>query len=304
MKRNRLMSLTFTVLLLLVMSIPAAADMGPKPSVVVDFSGLLEGECWATLMAPTYTTGPHWSVIRENDDGQRVQREGAHRRIEQGDTRQRVWEAFHALELRDPELYFLQVYAEVTGGAGYRWGYYPPEEFKIAIYFPETDAMAITDVFYGQYAFDSYYAVDLSGVQLVPGETVTGVEAVVSYDYSKEPVGLLARVVLTVAVELAVAAWPFQLREKNRRRLILCVNVVTQFLLNLALSVYVYYKGPVSMLVYALFELVVFFVEAAVYYRKLSDKPDFELAAGYSFAANLASLGLGGVLSKLLPGLF
>lgn len=304
MKRDRSTSLFFVILLLLTMAVPASADIGPKPSVVVDFSGLPETECWATLMSATHNTGPHWSVLEVDENGQRTRREESYRNISQGDTKETAWEAFHALELREPDLYFLQIYRDVTGGQRYTWGYYPPQEFKIALYFPATDTMAITDEFYGQYAFDSYYAVDLSGVELTPGATVSGLRAVVSYDYSKEPVSLLARVVLTVAVELFVAVRLFGLREKRQRSLVLRVNVVTQLLLNLALSLHVYYEGPVSILVYALFELAVFVVEGAVYYKKLSDGPDFELAAGYSFAANLASFGVGAFLSYLLPGLF
>lgn len=304
MKQNRFLSLCFAILLLFAMTVPVSADMGPKPSVVVDFSGLPQGACWATLMSTKHTTGPHWSIIREDENGCRVQVEGTYRYIEEGDTDEKVWDAFHALELSDPELYFLQIYREVTGGQRYTWGYFPPDEFKIALYFPEIDAMAVTDDFYDQYAFDSYYAVDLSGVELVPGTMVSGLNAVVSYDYTKEPVSLLIRVVLTVTIELLIAVWLFKLNEKRQRKLILYVNILTQLLLNLVLSVYVYYKGPVPLLVYALFELLVFAAEGAAYYKKLSGKPDFELAASYSFAANLISFALGAFMSHWLPGVF
>ena len=45
-------------LLMLTAAVPALADMGPKPTVIVTVKGLPEGECYGTLLSQTDSTGP------------------------------------------------------------------------------------------------------------------------------------------------------------------------------------------------------------------------------------------------------
>jgi len=82
-------------------------------------------------------------------------------------------------------------------GNRFRWTYYPPNEFKVLIYFPENDAFLASEI-HERYAFDSYFIATISGVNLDIAMTQ-------SYQYSAEIASLAIRIVLTIAIELAIA---------------------------------------------------------------------------------------------------
>ena len=141
--KQRLCVCVFLALLLPMLMTPVFADTGPKPSVVVDISGV-EGQYYATLLAAETTTGP-WSVSDGlyDPEGERTA----------------IWQKFH--DYSDPDGYhFLGCFAEVEDGA-FCWGYYPPERFKLLLYFPETDSFLACDEIMEQYAFDSYFEAEL-----------------------------------------------------------------------------------------------------------------------------------------------
>ena len=47
------------------------ADMGPKPSVVLDFYGLNSEKCYVTLLSKEDSSGP-WSVYKNTEDSKRI----------------------------------------------------------------------------------------------------------------------------------------------------------------------------------------------------------------------------------------
>jgi hypothetical protein len=63
-------------------------------------------------------------------------------------------------------------------------GYYPPEDFKILLYFPADDRFAVSEEACERYAFDSYYQVNLSGVDPVSAENGFTFPAVRNYDFT------------------------------------------------------------------------------------------------------------------------
>lgn len=306
MKRKPICFVLFALLLPL-MLLPAHADTGPKPSVVVDILGLEGRACYATLLSTTSSTGPHSSLWEENQDGERVRNWG----ITPGYTgpgcseeERAISAAFTAYEETEPDgLYYLQYFGDCSQGE-FRWTYYPPQTFKILLYFPDTGSFAASDSLLERYAFDSYYTVDLTGVDWNGG--TAEFSAVESYDHSGELLSLAARVVLTIAIELAVAWW-FRLREKKQIIIILLTNIVTQLALNLGLNWYVYQQGSGGLpLFYLMMELGVTVVESLVYWALLPC-PEWDrirLTWDYALAANLASLVLGGVLAMVIPSIF
>lgn len=302
MKRIRVRVL-LCALLLSVMALPIHADTGPKPSVVVNILGLEGRTCYATLLSTTSSTGPHSSLWQENQEGERVRNEsiglGFH-----GDGEYPIALAFTDYEETEPDgLYYLQYFDDCSQGE-FQWGYYPPQTFKILIYFPELDGFAVSAQLLDRYAFDSYYTIDLTGVEL-SGGTVE-VNAVESYDHTWELLSLAARVVLTIAIELAVAWW-FRLREKKQIILIFAVNIVTQLALNAGLNWYVYQRGSSGLfLFYLLMELGVTAAEGFVYWMRMpcSREDRADVVLGYAVAANLASLALGWLLALMIPGIF
>ena len=277
------------VTLFLSLSVTAYADIGPKASVRITFTGI-EGETYyGTLLSQQRSTGPSTAW-----DGNP---EYAH--YDRGDGGRAIWEKFVAYEDADG-FYFLQEWWDCTESNALRWTYRPPSVYKILLYFPESDSFLVSPI-YEQYAFDSYYTVDLSDLS-------APLSAQRNYDYTWELISLAARNVLTILLELAVAL-AFGFREKRLVAFIAAANVVTQVILNVALNLVNYYSGSLAFtLSYVLFELIVFAAEAAAFavlFRRFSES---EQKRGkillFAFVANALSFGLGLWLSHLIPGIF
>lgn len=304
--KKRMTRVLCVLLLLGSMILPAFADTGPKPSVNITLKNLPAQPCYVTLLSTVYSTGPHSSVWRENEAGERVRNHNVGYYFHGEDWERPVYDGFLAYEMSDPDgLYFLQSFGLAEDGI-YRWGYYPPREFKVLLFFPEMGIFAVTDELCERYAFDSYFTIDLDGVELVPGETAR-LSAVKSYDYTWELISLVARVVITIALELAVA-WFFRLRSKRALAVILPVNLVTQVALNAGLNWRAYMRGTGQIfLPYLLMELGVLAVEIAAYWLLLPREEGNnrkELAIRYATTANLISFAVGWVLALVIPGIF
>ena len=283
--------LVFLLCLVLVMALPVtvSADMGPKPSVRITFTGI-EGEtCYGTLLSLRSSTGPASAWDGESDYPEWYPAE-----------EKWIWEAFLGYEDTDG-YYFLQEWWDCSESNQLNWTYYPPTSFKILLYFPETESFYVSPV-YERYAFDSYFTVDLSDYDTDP------ILARKSYDYTWELISLAARIVLTIALELGIALL-FGYREKKVLAFLAVVNIVTQVTLNVALNIINYNSGALSFIFcYVLFEILVFAIEAAAYavlLGKCSSRVQKKgRAVGYAFVANAASFAFGFWLAHVIPGIF
>ncbi len=278
------------VVLMMAMPITASADMGPKPSVRIEFTGI-EGETYyGTLLSLRDSTGPA-SAWNGNP-------EYAH--YHPGDEGYDIWVKF--VEYPDTDgYYFLQEWWDCSDTNQLNWTYYPPTPFKILLYFPETDTFYVSPV-YERYAFDSYFTVDLSAYDTDP------IMAHQSYDYTWEIISLIARIILTIALELGIALL-FGYREKKVLGFLTVVNILTQVTLNVALNIINYNSGALTFTFsYVLFEILVFVIEAIAYTALLKKFTSKELkkgrAVGYAFVANSASFALGLWLAHIIPGIF
>lgn len=181
------------------------------------------------------------------------------------------------------------------------WTYYPPTPFKILLYFPETDSFYVSDI-YERYAFDSYFSVDLSEYATSP------ITARQSYDYTWEVISLVARIVLTIALELAIALL-FGYREKKALGFLAIVNVITQVVLNVALNIINYRSGSMGFtFAFICMEILVFAIEAITYKAVLHRYSEKEKVnrrgVTYALVANTASFAIGLWLAHLIPGIF
>ncbi|MGN0679232.1 MAG: hypothetical protein ACI4JS_06165 [Oscillospiraceae bacterium] len=303
---SRIFVLLTCVITAIVLSVTASADMGPKPSVNVDFENLGDELCYATLLSRT-STGPAsaWTGI-ESDA-----RHNGNENYSYVPYGYDVWKAFVEYEDSDG-FYFLQEAWQINETKKLAWTYYPPNEFKILLYFPETKTFASSGV-YERYAFDTYFTVNMEGVDLSVDyneelSTNERLEAYKSYNYGVEITSLAVRIVITILIEMAIALI-FGYREKKQLLLLAAVNSVTQIILNILLNVINYNSGQLAFVVfYVLFELIVFAGEAIVYYillNKISvkQKPKW-LAVIYALAANVASFVGGMLIAQWLPGIF
>lgn len=286
---RKMVSLLICLVLIFSMPITARADIGPKPSVNITFTGI-EGESYyGTLLSERRSTGPAsaWDG-KEGYPSWKPENE------------QNIWEKFIGYQDADG-YYFLQEWWNCSESNQLNWTYYPPTPFKILLYFPESDTFYVSPI-YERYAFDSYFTVDLSDYD------TDGISAVESYDFTWELISLVARIVLTILLELAIALL-FGYREKCALGFLAIVNIITQVTLNVALNILNYHSGSMGFtLAFIGMEIVVFVIEAIVYKTMLHRYSVAEKVkskgVSYALTANTASFAIGLWLSHLIPGIF
>ena len=193
------------------------------------------------------------------------------------------------------------------------WTYYPPDSFKILLYYPETDKYVVSGIC-ERYAFDTYYTVDMAGVDIGSVEYDENqsnndrLDAYKSYQYKQEIRSLVARILITIAIEMGIA---LLLGFRGRKALLLLVilNTVTQIVLNVLLNIINFRSGSWAFVAwYIMLELAIFAIEAALYtafMKKLTGKEKPVLFYGaYSLVANGISFGAGLIIANILPGIF
>ena len=264
------------------MPVTVKADIGPKPSVVIEVTGF--EDYYVTLLSERDSTGP-WSHGNEYHDYM---------------GEEWVFEAFENYEDKDG-YYFLSFMQDCSENDTFEWTYYPPQRFKVLIYTMDDRQFYCSDEVYERYAFDSYFKVTAS-------ENGNVLTAQKSYDFSMELVSLAARVVLTIALEMLVA-FIHGYRSKKNVKIIGITNICTQVVLNVLLNVINYRSGQMAFVFhYVWMEGVVFALEAGVY-AKLLDRTDGEREmakhpVAYAVLANAVSLAAGIWIAKMIPGIF
>lgn len=293
------MLLFYMIFAVTALPITAKADVGPKPSVRIQFKNMGDDLCYGTLLSREKHAGPArvWDGTARNEPLYDLDRS--------------VWKAF--VDYKDPDgYYFLQRSWTVSETGEIAWTYYPPENFKILLYYPETETF-VSSGSYERYAFDTYYTVDMEGVRIGSVEynenlsTNERINAYRSYNYRKELLSLAVRILLTIAIEMAVALL-FGFRQKKQLQILALINITTQLLLNLLLNIIHYNAGPLAFITsYVFFEVIVFVLEAGLYCRllkKVSERKENWYYVLYSFVANSASFWVGYYLATVLPGIF
>lgn len=281
---KRIAAIIACLLMLALLPTAALADMGPKPSVRIGIEGLDPDEpCWGTLLSEEASTGPSRAYDGENA---RV-----------GEAGEDVWRAF--VDYEDPDgYYFLQELWPCSEEGQLWWTYYPPEEFKLLLYFPETGEF-VSSGKCSAYAFTSWFDARLSDGELALSK---------SYDYSGAIVNFAVRCALTVALECAAAYFLFRLRTPGRLKAVAAVNVITQLALNLVVNIIAYLAGSFMIAFrFFLLECLVFAAEGALYdmfFRRAGEPVPVKRCWALSLVGNLMSYALGLWLAYAVPGLF
>lgn len=133
----------------------AMADTGPKPSASFTFTGMPDEDYYVTMLAEVDAYGPH-RVYQPGEDLPYVLEAGKE------DPAYPAWQKF--VDYKDPDgYYFLEdLFEQCHGDDEAGWRYFPPEQFKLLLYFPESDTFLCSTVT-ARYAFDSVYRLDLGG---------------------------------------------------------------------------------------------------------------------------------------------
>ena len=309
MKRNfkkTIYLLIRTLFLSALLSITASADTGPKASVRITFENMGDALCYGTLLSEKRSTGPYsaWDGNEEHMYFERLEDMG----IDED-----LWRAFTYYEDADGYYFLQEAIWQVNEKKELAWTYYPPDTFKILLYYPETEKFAVSGIC-ERYAFDTYYTVDMAGVDIGSVDYNEGLSsndrlvAYKSYRYKQELISLAARIFITIAIEMGVALL-FGFRGKKALLLLVTVNTVTQILLNVLLNMINFRSGAWAFVAwYVMLELAVFVIEATLYaafMKKLTGKgrPAWFYAV-YAFAANAVSFGAGLGIANILPGIF
>jgi len=298
----------FAAVLSLCHPMPALADMGPKASVRIMFENMGDELCYGTLLSKTKSTGPSYIWDGNENNAQHNENE----RYSYATLDYKTWKAFVEYEDSDG-YYFLQEGWVVSETKEIAWTYYPPSSFKILLYYPETDTFVVSGIC-ERYAFDTYYTVDMDGVNIGDvkyDEKLSNderIEAYRSYNYRIEIFSMVARILITIAIEMVIALL-FGFRKKKQLLLLIIINTVTQLVLNVLLNVINYNSGQMAFVMnYVLFEVIVFAIEAIVYckwLKKLSEQPKKNwFYVVYALAANAISFVAGLYVAELIPGIF
>lgn len=238
---------------------PIHADSGPKPSISIEFKGINE-EYYVTLLSDKDHYGP-WSKQDEF--------------IDDGVASKNIWEKFNNYE---DEFYFIGYFEECTKTHSFHWTYFPPETFKVLIYFPHSDSFVESEIT-EKYAFDSYYQFNIENNEI---------SMIQFYNYAKEIVSFIVRVCITLAIEL-LFAYIFSLTKKEHTRIIVLTNIFTQVFLNIGLNIILRLSG------YVFLEAMIIVIEGLSYKHFMKDIKS-STAWIYSACANIISFILGTML--------
>lgn len=320
--KKHLRSLPALLIAVLLLCCVAFADTGPKPSAAFTFTGMPDEDYYVTMLADVDGYGPH-RVYQPGDDLPYVLEAG------RDDPAYPAWQKF--VDYKDADGYYFldDLFKQCHGDDEASWHYFPPERFKLLLYFPESDTFLCSTVT-ERYAFDSVYRLDLGGKSpaeiaaltltdpngdpLPSGrddETAIGEVTLDKSDGTHQQIiGFFGRLGITLVIELALA-WGWKYRKGSQLLFIGIVNLITQCLLNVALLCWGAQEGSRGFIIfwYVLLELAVTGIEAAAYAYLLPGTDHKEEtvrhhAAMYAIAANVLSFLGGLALSEVFPFLF
>lgn len=270
--------LFISLFLILFITPLVSADTGPKPFISLQFSDDTSN-LYITLLGEDEYNGPWISFEKYSSD-----------ELSYAENLTNFYEStsyntpFHIfikfLNYQD-DYYFYGLPYSVNENNEYRWYYYPPDNFKVLIYNIDTDSFSVSQA-YSCYAFSSYYEVSLSNGDI---------KLTNNYNYTKEILFLVLRIVITIAVELLVALIFIKWFKKREFLIILFTNIVTQIILNVLVNLVTYFTG-LGFIILILGEIVVLILELITYLITFR-KGTKGLSVIYVFLANILSFIVG-----------
>ncbi len=290
--------LVFATVFATILSFPqgvASADMGPKPKTYVKITGVPDDvEYYASFIVPeTEGWGPHQTLTQMKEWYEREKAELEERFANNKDDpyyieESKKYESFETYlrayysnnkdgdkyvnailklsEYEDLDGYTIFIGRQTTiftGESELKETYYGPRTFKVLLYFVEEDRFVVSEKCEA-YAFSAYYKMDVNLNQIFE-DPQAPLPLSKNYDYTREILLLIARIIITIAIELLLALC-FKYRSKKAVLTICLTNVVTQTILNILLNLVNYkFGGLTFVLYYLLFELTAVVIESITY---------------------------------------
>ncbi|MDE6727537.1 MAG: hypothetical protein K2J80_06310, partial [Oscillospiraceae bacterium] len=187
-------------------NVTAFADIGPKDSVTVYVNGVDGGREYYIALLEEWEEPPYNDRYIEGQDSMW----------------KKIYEFSRADGLYPANSPVDSPYFKIRGRDSARWGYHPPQTFKLLLYFPDNERFLVSEVL-KKYAFDSYFTVEVNNDSLTVVKN-GGAKGIII-----EVAGLLIRIAFTVLIEIGIAL-VFGYRGKRELKLILITNIITQVL--------------------------------------------------------------------------
>ena len=272
-----------TLVMLCAMSLPVYADMGPKPDLVIDFSGIHE-PCVVTVLSTVKSYGPNQPMQIAwmpwwDEQAPEIDKEIYQKFID---------ETKLLNEDRTEQLYFWGVLAQ---NSPYVFGYYPPETFYVLVYFPETDSFLLSEESYTRTVFHTELAITVENGKLLFNARQPLYGIMKSW---KDNDAVVLRLLITVITEIVIGMFFMKYTQKSMLTVI-GVNVITQILLNIVIWLrYYVLSNSVSTYfpVLAGAEVLIFLIEGFIY-SKLISREELSRPYLYALIANAFTCWLG-----------
>ena len=288
---RKIVAVLFSLAVLFSVSVSACADMGPKPYIKITFRNA-DAPYYSTILARGDFMPPAGIKFTDSDYDSEL-----FLALDPG--MQDAVRAFAEYEAPEDYNYFGWRKTWDSSDPTIELGYMPPDDFVVLVYFPDSGIVAESPVCH-TYAFGSYFTADLSGqgLSVQSGEKLA-VEPV--FPVGTWLVEFGARALITVAVELIVALL-FGYWEKRTMLFFAVVNLATQVILNIILTlVSIQYGFALFLIMYFFGELIVLTLEAVLYallIGKYSKHHQGKLrAVFYAITANAVSFLAGVIFS-------
>ena len=246
---------------------------GHYQTTTIEFKNI-EGTCYGTLLSDKTVSGT-WSSTQELDLA----------------VSEEVLSFFREFEDED-RFFFLNYLQDVSEGKMY-WPIYPPEEFKVLLYYPDSGEYAISGKM-ERYALNSTFSAVVEDGNVILKR---------NYDYPRLIGITLLRIVILSTVSFLVT-WIYSQRDKHVLKPFFISELVFQILLNLGISAYSFRYGFSMMEYIAVFWIlyIIFFLIQGYLYSKKTNMIGMPYMC--SFFSNVAAYGVGLILLDLYPALY
>ena len=248
-------------------TVPVSADMGPKASLHIEIKNAPNNHYYVALLTKE-ESGPNAWISEDNISGSDGEIDSAYEAL---------------MNYQDKDGYkALNYVQECSDDNVFSWTYYPPNEFKVAIYNVADKNLKVSELCKKE-AFDAKFTVEYGPTLKVEEIDQTG----------SNIISFLLRALLTTVVEVLLALL-FGYREKKYIITIVITNLITQILLNLFMAIAdVSMGGYAWLILFPIGEGIVWLIELIVYLIVIKKKPKWlipiytTLANGLTFVAGI-----------------
>ncbi len=247
---------------------------GYHQTTKIEFEGINE-TCYGTLLANVTVVG---ALSTQIDNDTRAP--------------ENVTKAFK--EYKDVDNYFYLNYLQDVSGGLLHWSYYPPEKFKVLLYFPDSDRFVVSDTINTRYALTSTYKATINNGYINLSR---------NYNYMKMIIITLFRVLIGIILALLMTLLVGR-PLRNDYKYPFLTNIIFHIILNILISIYSFKNGftIVEYITFIWIPYVLFFIYQGYKYK--NEAGSIRVPFFCSFLSNLFVYIIFLLLVDFVPTLF